>query len=98
MRHSVPYTAFGGPRVLKWTILSIQNAFVLNSMFLSGAFLQIVSKRSATIGVANEDVVDLVEDHFQICRIKDENEKAYRRIVQDCQKLGMDISERSRCK
>ncbi len=62
------------------------------------AFLQIVSKRSATIGVANEDVVGLAGDHSSICRIKDENEIAYRRIVQDCQKLGTIFSERFRCK
>lgn len=59
--------------------------FLFFALFLTG-IRQIVSKRSATIGVG---------DHFQICKIKEKSEKAYQKIIHDCQNLGM---TRSRCK
>ena len=66
-------------------------------MNLTKLLLQVVSRGSATIGVADEDVVPLPRDHLQICRIKDENELAFTKIVQECQKLSLDIAARSRC-
>lgn len=56
----------------------------------------IVSRRSATIGVVNEDVVPLKGDHTQICRIKDESEPSFRRIVQECRNLDSGIPEKHR--
>lgn len=65
---------------------------------LTNVLPQIVSERSATIGVANEHVVPITGDHLEICRIKDENERAYQIIVQECQELGSAISDKHRSK
>ena len=54
---------------------------------LMSALLQIVSKKSATIGVAHENVEGVEGDHRHICLIKDEAEYPFRRIVQECRKL-----------
>lgn len=65
---------------------------------LMNALLQIVSEKSATIGVVHEDVVGVVGDHKQICRIKDETEAPFRRIVLECRKLGSGYPEKQRRK
>ena len=67
-------------------------------MNLMIAVLQIVSKRSATIGVVHENIQGIEGDHRQICRIKDETEYSFRRIVEECRKLGSGISEKHRRK
>ena len=67
-------------------------------MNLMNALLQIVSKKSATIGVVHENIEGVEGDHRRICRIKDETEYSFRRIVQEYRKLGSGISEKHRRK
>ncbi|MCJ1393026.1 hypothetical protein MMC18_005898 [Xylographa bjoerkii] len=64
----------------------LRNAFVERTE-------QVVTKRSATIGVTHEDVLSLPKNHFDICRIENENEPAYRRIVKDCRAIGKVVVE-----
>lgn len=65
--------------------------------FLIEPLMQIVSKRTATIGVVNENVIPLDgKDHRQICRIKNEHEAAYQKIVQQCRSIGTGSVGRSR--
>ena len=63
---------------------------------LMNALLQIVSRKSATIGVVHENIEGIEGDHRQICRIKDESEYSFRRIVQECRKLGSGVPEKQR--
>lgn len=57
---------------------------------------QVVTEDSACIGIQKERVVPLTGDHMEICRIKGENEMAFKIIVQECRKLSMDAFGRSR--
>lgn len=65
---------------------------------LINGLLQIVTQSSATIGVANESPEAIEDSHTRICRIKDESEFAYRRIVNICRQLGTDTSGERRGK
>ena len=67
-------------------------------MNLINALLQIVSKKSARIGVSHEKLVPVEGDHRRICRIKDEDEHSFQIIVHQCQKLDSGIPEKRRRK
>ncbi|KAI9660254.1 MAG: hypothetical protein M1831_003562 [Alyxoria varia] len=47
----------------------------------------VVPKRSASIGITNEKVLPLPRDHFNVCRIENESDSAFRRIRTDCRDI-----------
>ena len=42
--------------------------------------------------------MSLSKDHFDICKIEDEGEKAYKIIVENCRDIVMEFSEDTRCR
>ncbi|OBT99536.1 hypothetical protein VE01_02798 [Pseudogymnoascus verrucosus] len=49
---------------------------------------QIVERSSARIGVPNEDLIPLSDNHRDMCRLDNEHTFAYRKIVEVCQRHG----------
>ena len=54
-----------------------------------------MTRKSAGVGIAVEEKVDLPGDHFAICRIGDTDDRAFRTIVFQCQQI---MEEGAKCK
>ena len=57
-----------------------------------------MTEDSATMDGLDEIPAPLPGDHMAICRIKDEDEEAFKIIVQECRKLSEYRLGESRCK